>query len=114
MPNPQGTNGQGVYQPDQPYGQIKRLQQLVQQAPLAPNSALTAPRRAQRRATRPQGRPQQQATPTQPQAVNPAPPPVETPYPTMLAQIVSQIEGVDGTLPNITWLAQQATKEANG
>ncbi len=108
MPNPQGTNGAGVYEPEQPYGQIKRLQELVKQAPLPPTSALNAPERAQRKAARPPAG--QQAAASQPQ---PVPPTQPLPYSQRLARILQGLPGADGSLPNITWLAQQAAKEAS-
>jgi len=111
MPNPTGFNQGNVFQPEVPYGQIKRLQELVQQAPIPPNSALTAPKRAQRKAVRPSPQPEPQQPQQQPQAAAPAPPPTP-PYPVMLSQLLAGIEGADGSLPNITWLAQQAAREA--
>lgn len=49
--NVQGVNG--LYHREEPYGQIKRLQQMTSAAPVATPRAVNAPRRAQRRATNP-------------------------------------------------------------
>lgn len=108
MPNEGGVNQFQGFQPEQPYGKIKRLQELAAGAPLPPNSAMTAPERAQRRAARP---PARQAAARGPQPATLPAPPAETPYPVRLAQIISGVEGADGSLPNIAWLAQQAATE---
>lgn len=112
MANEGGVNQFQGFQPEQPYGTVKRLQELVSQAPLPPNSALNSPNRAKRQATRPAPAGQPASSPQQPVAPQPAP--VEQPYPQRLAGILQAIPGADGALPNLTWLAQQAAKEAGG
>jgi len=111
MPNDGGVNQFQGFQPDQPFGQIKRLQELVKQAPLPPNSAISSPDRAKRRAVHQQG---QAVPPASQPAPNPSPPAQPLPYPVMLAQLTAGLPGADGSLPNVTWLAQQAAKEAGG
>lgn len=111
MANQGGVNQFQGFQPEAPYGQIKRLQQLVQQAPLPPNSAITAPDRAKDSATKPAPAPNTGTPAPEPPTISQ---PVEEPYPATLARITSELPGADGTHPNITWLAQQAATEANG
>ena len=109
MPNPGGVNQfQGFTQPE-PYGMVKRIRQLTQQAPMsgAPAHALNTPERAGKQAAR--GRtPGPQMQPQSP----PAQPPPDQPYPAMLAEIARSLPGADGTLSHIAWLASKAAREA--
>lgn len=49
--NPAGQNSYGTAEREEPYGAIERRKVLTRLAPLPPNPALTAPRRAQQQAT---------------------------------------------------------------
>lgn len=71
MPNPGQANNpggvNGLYESEAPYGAIKRLEQQTKQAPLPPNPALNAPKRAQKKA----GKQQEQVVAAPPPAAPP-------------------------------------------
>ena len=91
--NPGGVNG--LYEREAPYGAIKRLQQSIQAAPISPNPATNAPRKAQRAAVSGGNK-------------SPAPP---QDYPTWVAQQWAGLASIPGASPLVQDLAARAAQQ---
>lgn len=96
--NPGGANGTQTFEgfnPETPYGAIKRLKQTTQAAPMARNPALGAPDRARKR----KGQPQQPQVPVVQQLAQAPPPP---------SSVWAEVAGIPGISPLVTQWAQDA------
>lgn len=105
--NPSGANGTQSFDgfnTETPYGQIKRVQQSTQVAPVA-TPAGNAPKRATRRAMRPRT-----AAPAPSVQPEPAPP---APLPSYDARLATQLDAI-AQIPGASPLVQEYAQAARG
>lgn len=109
MPNPGGTNSFNRFGGEAKYGDAKKHAGFARAAPIsgAPTAAINAPRRLQKQAARGQSAGQGEA-PAAP------PPPVETPYPTQLASVWSELAASAPDDDLIGYYAATAQRQALG
>lgn len=98
--NPSGVNGAQMFEHESAYGEVKRMEQSVQAAPIAPAPAVSAPKRAQRSAV---NRATQQASAPQTPAD----------YQAALAQEWIKLASLPGASPLIQEIAARAAQQVN-
>lgn len=99
--NPGGANGAQMFEHESSYGEVKRLQQSIQAAPIAPAPAVNAPRRAQRAAVNRSAR--------TPAASSQTP----ADYQTQIAAQWAQLASLPGASPLLQEYAARAARQVN-